>query len=319
MQTADKPWLSVILPVHHGEEWVGQALASIASQADPGIEILVIDTSSDDATRNIVENYAERLNLRFIDAGDASGCTAKTNLGVRHAQASHVSWLCQDDLWLDGRTAAVRSWITQYPDAVLHLAPSAIVDRSGKTLGVWNCPFDKDGLAIAKNGLLEKLLVQNFVAVVSPIVRRDAWLEVGGIDRDLWYTGDWDLWVKLACHGGVRYHEQVTGGFRIHDQSATSIGSVDDKEFESQHLTVIDRYIDELRAESAARVRSMAEASIHVNVALASAAHGDVSKLPNAVWAAVKLGPSKLVDYVQYSRILERSLPRVRAKMSGSL
>ena len=56
MASEPKPWLSVVLPVHNGEQWVGAALESIAIQADPGIEVVIIDTSDGPGTRAIVES-----------------------------------------------------------------------------------------------------------------------------------------------------------------------------------------------------------------------------------------------------------------------
>lgn len=321
MSATTRPWLSVIFPVHNGELWVAAALDSLALEADPGIEIVVIDTSDSMGTRAIIDQYASRLNLRFLDPDGASGCTQKTNHGARNASADHVSWLCQDDLWLAGRTAAVRQWIAQDPGAVLHLAPSAIVDRNGRELGQWRCPLQEpvSGAPLDRTALLERLLVQNFVAVVSPVVRRDAWLAVGGIDPDLWYTGDWDLWIKLARHGAVRFHDQVTGAFRIHDQSATSLGSTDRNEFIAQHRIVVDRYVAELPPSRSGPVRAMAEASLQINAALAAAAQGSVAQLMQALWTALQLGPVGLTRYLNYSRVIDRSLPRLRAKFAGAL
>ena len=319
MSTETVTWLSVVLPVHHGEKWVGAALDSVASQPDPGIEIVVIDTSSDDATRTIVESYAGRLNIRFVDPAAADGCSPKMNRGVEFARADHVSWLCQDDIWLPGRTAATKAWIAEDPDAVLHLAPSAIVDAKGKTLGTWKCPLPDNGERLDRSALLEKLLVQNFIAVVSPVVRKDAWLAVGGIDLALWYTGDWELWIKLARYGAVRYHSQVTGGFRIHGQSATSQGSRNRADFIGQHAIVMRRHGDALEGEKARRVRTLAEASSAINAELASASHGETGALFRAAGTAIALGPVGLAQYLNRSRIVERVLPRLRAHLAGGL
>lgn len=319
MSTETIPWLSVILPVHHGEEWVGAALDSIASQPDPGIEIVVIDTSNNDGTRSIVEPYAGRLNIRFVDPAGADGCSRKMNRGVECARADHVSWLCQDDIWLPGRTAATKAWIAEDPDAVLHLAPSAIVDGKGKSLGTWNCPLLDNGERLDRSALLEKLMVQNFVAVISPIVRKDAWIAVGGIDSALWYTSDWELWIKLARHGAVRYHSQVTGGFRIHGQSATSQGSRDRTDFIEQHVIVMGRHGDALEGAKARKVRRLAEASSAINAELASAMHGLTSALFRAACIAITLGPVGLAQYLNRSRIVERVVPRLRAHLAGGL
>lgn len=319
MPTQIKPWLSVILPVHHGEEWVGAALDSIAVQADPGIEIVVIDTSADDATRRIVAGYEDRLDIRFVDPAGAEGCSLKTNRGVAMASADHVSWLCQDDVWLPGRTAAVRRWIEQDPEAALHLGASAIVDSAGRSLGTWHCPLPDDGRRLDREEVLKNLLVQNFVAVVSPIARKDAWLAVGGIDPALWYTGDWELWIKLARHGAVRHHREVTGGFRIHGQSATSQGSRDPAELLDQHEIVMRRHGDALRNSDARAVRRLAEASSTINMELAAAANGERGALLRAASKALALGPIGLAQYLNRSRIVERAMPRLRARVAGRL
>ena len=98
-----KPWLSVILPVHNGEKWVGAALHSLAEQLDREAEIVVIDTSDGPGTRAIVERYADRLNLRFVDPEvsrriddvlrrrtTSRGC-ARTICGFRTAQPPYAA------------------------------------------------------------------------------------------------------------------------------------------------------------------------------------------------------------------------------------
>lgn len=318
-QTPARPWLSVILPVYRGEHWLDRTLASIATDADPGIEVVIIDSSPDDGSMTIIRRFADRLTFRFVEPGGVDGCSPKTNLGVRHATAPHITWLCQDDLWLPGRAAAVRGWIAGRPDAALHLAPTAIIDKDDTVRGIWRCPLAERATPIERAALLEKLLVQNFVAVVSPVIRRDAWLACGGLDLDLWYTGDWDMWIKLARHGDVLYHDAVTAAFRIHGSSATTTGSRERSNFEDQHRIVVERHIAAIPARRRARVRRLADASITVNAALADAANGRPRALGEALIAVLRLGPVGAARYLHRSRIVERVLPRLRAKSAGVL
>jgi glycosyltransferase involved in cell wall biosynthesis len=314
-----RPWLSVILPVYRGEEWLDRTLGSVAHESDPGIEVVIIDSSPTPDTMAIVESFSDRLTLTIVDPNGIDGCSPKTNLGVARASADHLTWLCQDDLWLPGRTAAVRRWIADRPDAVLHLAPTAIIDRDDRRLGTWHCPLEETLGPIDRATLLEKLLVQNFVAVPSPIIRRDAWLACGGLDLDLWYTGDWDMWLKLASRGEVIYHDAVTAAFRIHGASTTSIRSRDSEDFAAQQRVVVERHIDAVPSDLRADVRRLAEASIAVNTALAEAAIGHPGKVMGAIGSVVALGPIGAARYLHRSRIVERVLPRVRAKLAGAL
>lgn len=314
-----RPWLSVVLPVCGGEKWLDRTLGSVAHDAHAGIEVVIIDTSPTPETMAIAKSFTDRLTLSIVDPAGIDGCSPKMNLGVARARADHVTWLCQDDLWLPGRIATVRRWIAERPDAVLHLAPTAIIDRYDRQLGIWRCPLAELPAPVERTMLLERLLVQNFIAVPSPVIRRDAWLACGGLDLDLWYTGDWDMWLKLAAHGDVVYHDAVTAAFRIHGASATTIGSRNSEDFATQQRRVVERHIDAVPRERRAAVRRLAEASIAVNTALAAAASGHPGNVMRAIASVVALGPIGVARYLHCSRIVERVLPRVRARLAGAL
>jgi GT2 family glycosyltransferase len=317
--SSPRPWLSVILPVYRGEEWLDRTLGSVAHESDKGVEVVIIDSSPTPDTMAIVERFSDRLTLKIVDPEGIDGCLPKTNLGAARASADHLAWLCQDDLWLPGRIAAVREWIADRPDAVLHLAPAAIIDRDDRRLGTWRCPLAGMPLPIDRTTLLERLLVQNFIAVPSAVIRRDAWLACGGLDLNLWYTGDWDMWLKLAGRGEVLYHNTVTAAFRVHDASATIVGSRDSADFAAQQQQVVERYIAAVPSDRRRGVRRLAQASIAVNTGLAAAASGHPRKLIGAIGSVIALGPIGAAQYLHRSRIVERVLPRVRAKLAGAL
>lgn len=314
---ADKPFLSVVMPVHDGEEWITATLESLAAEPTDGLEIIVIDSSTRRATADIVRQAANRLPIRLIERRDLDRWQTKTNFGVEQASAHHVCMLHQDDVWLPGRVAAVRRWLASAPDAVLHLAPTRIIDRNGATLGQWTCPLPTEQ-SLAAAFLLERLLVQNFISVLAPVFRRTAWLDCGGADPMLWYTADWDLWLKLAGAGTVIYHREVTTGFRVHGGSLTVTGSRDPGEFRAQMETVLDRHLDRLQADVRQRVEASARASIQVNVSLAAASAGRWRALAGGAREVLSLGPAGILRYLRDSRLNERVMPRLRARLMGA-
>jgi hypothetical protein len=137
------------------------------------------------------------------------------------------------------------------------------------------------------------------------------------LDENLWYTADWDMWLKLAALGPVYYHDTVTVGFRIHGASQTVTGSRDTGDFAQQMQIVLDRHLDTLGGGSTG-VERAARASIAVNTALAAASTGDVGSLLRAAGRVLGLGPSGIHRYLRDSRILERVAPRIRAKLTGA-
>jgi glycosyltransferase involved in cell wall biosynthesis len=314
---AGAPWLTVVIPSYCGELWIDTALQSLAGEAADGIEVLVIDGSPTSATCDIARTYLDRLRLRVFERRDLLSWQAKTNFGVQMAESSHVCWLGVDDIWLPGRAAAARAWIDGAPDIALHLAPSAIIDKFGRRLGVWRCPLAANG-ELSPRLVTERLLVQNFIAAPAPIFRKDAWLGRGGVDEALWYTADWDVWLKLTALGPVRYHDLVTVGFRIHPNSLTVSGSRVATDFADQMRIVLTRHLTNLGSDCKG-VERAAYASIVVNTALASASAGNNSGLLRAASQVLRLGPFGIYRYLRDSRILDRVVPRVRARFAGAL
>lgn len=306
----------MIIPSYSGEQWIGAALTSLACEAAEGIEVFLIDSSPTPATRDIAQSYSDRLKLRIFERCDLLTWQSKTNFGVELARSSHICWLGVDDVWLPGRAAAARSWIDANSRAPLHLAPSAIIDKDGRKLGVWRCPLAADG-ELTSALVTERLLVQNFIAAPAPVFRRDAWLDCGGLDENLWYTADWDIWLKLAARCFVYYHDRVTVGFRIHNNSLTATGSRDAELFARQMEIVLDRHLSKLGGLRKG-VERAARASITVNTALALASAGDPSGLLRAVLEIMRLGPAGIRRYFRDSRIVERMAARVRAKLTGA-
>jgi glycosyltransferase involved in cell wall biosynthesis len=308
-----KPWLSVIVSSHDGERWLGTALQSIVNQQDDGIEVIVIDASATEASLEIAHSFCDRLNIRVERRLELRPWTAKTNFGVAQARSNQICILHQDDVWQPNRCAELRQWLSSKPDAVMHLHPSYIIDERGRQLGLWRCPLRSDGSPVPSQTLFERLLVQNFIAIPSPTIRRDTYLSVGGLDTQLWYTPDWDLYLKIATVGNIYYHSKPLASFRIHKNSLTVSGSGNISDFRQQHQIVVDRYAAKLQSASRDAVLRCAQASIDVNTALAAAIHGEFHQIQKALGSLLLLGPAGIYRYFSCSRILDRALPRLRA------
>lgn len=315
-QRAAAPWLSVIIPSHNGERWLAAALQSVVDQREPGIEVILLDSSAAPTSIEIAGRFHGELDIRIERRPDLLPWPAKTDAGAAMARAPWLCMLHQDDLWLPGRAAALRRWLAADPAAAMHLHPARIIDDAGRRLGLWRCPLSPG--AVPGQLLLGRLLVQNFIATPAPVIRRDAYLRVGGMDATLWYTADWDLYLKLLDAGEVHYHDDALVSYRIHGSSLTSSGSRGLEDFRRQMQTVLDRHIGKLCTRQR-QTRRLAQASIDINVALAAASRGSLIPLLRALATLLALGPLQVRRYLHYSRIIERAYPRLRARLAGGL
>lgn len=311
-------WLSVIIPCRNGKRWLGAALQSLVVQKEPGIEVIVIDGSSDDASLQIVADFSDKLAIRAERRPDLLSWMEKTNFAAEQATGDRICMLHVDDIWLPDRCAQLRKWLSTQPDGVMHLHSSYIIDESGRRLGAWRCPLPGGPSPVPTDLFVERLLVQNFIAIPAPTIRRDAFLTVGGLDNALWYTADWDLYLKISAIGKVYYNPDLLTCFRIHKDALTVSGSRSTEDFREQHEIVQARYIGRLPRKTRRAIRRLAATSTNVNVALAAANNGKPVGLIRAAFSILALGPRLMTKYFRYSRIIERLTPRLRARVAGA-
>jgi glycosyltransferase involved in cell wall biosynthesis len=86
--------VSVVVPVHQGERFLGAALESVASQTCPVLETIVVIDGPRDASAQIASAAGARVLVR-----KRGGVASARNAGVRAASGSLIAFLDQDDVW----------------------------------------------------------------------------------------------------------------------------------------------------------------------------------------------------------------------------
>jgi glycosyltransferase involved in cell wall biosynthesis len=304
------PWLSVLMPTYNGGRYLRQALESVRAEGDRRVELVAVDDGSTDGTAAILSDFAQAVPTRIVRVKHTGNWAANTNLGLAVARAKHVCLLHQDDVWLPGRLAAVRRLITAFPGAALYLHASRFVDEAGGRLGVWRCPLPA-GRAIPPADLLDRLLVQNFLAASAPVFRRDAALRAGGLDPELWYAADWDLWLTLAQAGDAVYLPSPLLGFRLHPWSQTVIRCDRLEQIRDQLDRVLARHLG-AAGDKRPLLARVCRFSVAFNLALFAAVRQRPSGWIGLAREFAGLGPHGWWWFLRDSRAAERVKARAR-------
>lgn len=122
--TDQRPLVSVIVPVHNGERYVGAALDSIAAQSYAPLEVIVIDDGSTDRTDRAV--LGRPIAVRYVRQHQ-QGPAAARNRGLQVAGGEVVSFLDADDQWPEGRLVHHVELLISDPAIDLVIGPSRIV------------------------------------------------------------------------------------------------------------------------------------------------------------------------------------------------
>lgn len=304
------PLLSVVMPTYNGEAFVAAALNSLCSEGGEDMEVIVVDDGSSDRTVEIVREFAQVLPLRLIAPGRIGNWVAVTNIGLGEATAEWACFLHQDDLWLPGRFVRLRREMWK-DDASLILHNAVFVGPDGEAIGRWNCPLSPG--IVPPDRYLERLLIQNFIAIPSPVFRRKAVIDSGGMDEALWFSADWDLWLRLGAMGSVRFIGEALSAFRIHPASQTAAHKVGPNDWNDQLDSVLTRHLPSLRKNRRV-IEQSARASIAVNSMLSAMSRGESVEPSKVALELLALGPSGWLRYVRDSRIVERVGSRLKAQ-----
>ena len=207
------PLVSVIIVTYNNEEVIGRCLSSVLENNYPNYEVIVVDNASKDGTLKVVEetmsNY-NALNVKIVKNPKNYGISKGSNIGVSHSNGKYIAFLDSD----------------AFPDANWLFQPVELMERDPSIGAVQakclraKSPSDRLKLIDTAGGLMDLGLQtyargsgeedkgqydevdEIFYAVhTGAIVRRKAFLEVGGFDEAFllgYHDVDlgWRLWKR---------------------------------------------------------------------------------------------------------------------------
>ncbi len=96
------PRVSVVIPVHNGEQYLAEAIESVLEQTSPPFEVLVVDDGSTDASAALADRY--RPQVRCTSQPHAGAGSAR-NRGIALTSGEYLAFLDADDLWAPTKLA----------------------------------------------------------------------------------------------------------------------------------------------------------------------------------------------------------------------
>jgi len=180
------PAVSIVTPCLNMAGFLDQAIRSVLEQDYPALDYIVVDGGSTDGTLELLRRYEGRV--RFVSEPDRGPADA-INKGFRLTGGEIVAWLNADDYYLSPTAVseAVRAF-AEHPEAAVVYGEGVWVDEAGGEIGPYPvAEFDPARLA-----------QECFLCQPAAFIRRSALEEAGGLDPDLKYAFDYDLWIRLA-------------------------------------------------------------------------------------------------------------------------
>ncbi|MFQ3549529.1 MAG: glycosyltransferase [Armatimonadota bacterium] len=185
------PFVSVILPVYNGEEYISEAIESVINQTYKNFELIIVDDGSNDNTAKIIDKYLCNDNVKYIYKNNG-GVSSALNTGIINAVGKWVAFIGMDDIWLPEKLSRQIEVIRRFNDLSIVEIGTIAFDNNGDQQ-YWSY---KTQIQSGKK-LLSKILKGNIFCASSIIVKKDELINAGLFSENLTSCEDYYMWFKL--------------------------------------------------------------------------------------------------------------------------
>lgn len=196
---------AVVTPSLNMRRYLRQTVDSVLRNLNPGDQYFIVDGGSTDDSQEIIRDYAASLS-GWVSERDRSYAEAIAK-GFARTTADLMCWINVGDVLLPGALARARELLEE-SNADLIYGDDFYIDEEGAVLA-----FARGYVPDLRRALL--------YGAWTPLQdacfwRRDLYQRVGGLDGDVRYAADYDLFLRMAQAGNCLYVPEAFSAFRRH-------------------------------------------------------------------------------------------------------
>lgn len=228
--------VSVIVPCHNGGKWVAEAIQSALAQEEVDPQVIVVDDSSQDGSREVAASFADRVTLL---AGNWGNGNHARNAGLEVATGKWVQFLDADDLLKPDKIVAQIKGASA--DAEMIYSPLIVRKEGEQAIETISCRS-------ADADLIEQWLRWELCQTGAALWRTEALRRIGGWKKDLPCCQDNEV-VSRAIKNGfkIEYVDQPGAVYRI--WSEETVCRKDPRKVICQKTELLDECISWLKRE----------------------------------------------------------------------
>ena len=181
------PRISVGVPFHDEERWLGQAVRSILRQSQDDVEVLLVVDGSTDRSLEIARGFSDPR-VVVVSDGMRKHLPARLNEIARRARGELVARMDADDVSHPERLARELALLDARPELDAVGTWIGLVDAAGRPLAVTEGSVDRPPGSVLEKGLFSH----------ATMLARRAWLLANPYDETLTRAEDRDLWCRTA-------------------------------------------------------------------------------------------------------------------------
>jgi hypothetical protein len=235
------PKVSVIVPCYNHAAFLRQRLDSIFCQTYQDSEVIILDDGSTDETRQIIEEYRHRPNVRtFLNEENSGSTFAQWMRGIDLASGELI-WIAEDDDFCEHTLLESLVPCFYEPEVALAYCQSVAIDEYDRKLFNYTVHTDEfstkrwqsDYRADVTEELNAGLAIRNTIPNASAVVFRKFPLD--GLRHQLpkyRLAGDWIFYIHAIREGSVAFRAEPLNYHRRHSSTCIARYEHDPVRFE---------------------------------------------------------------------------------------
>lgn len=204
--------ISVIMPCYNAEAYVAEALRSAAAQSRPPDEIVVTDDGSTDGSLDAIRSSGVVVTLVRTERANGAGAR---NAAIERATGDWLAFLDADDVWKPHHLERFESVVGPGDVGYTGWCDHMHSDGTMRGEGVCRWPVSEACSGLPASRFLEWRRSFKHFAMLTTVVRRDRFLEVGGFDVEQVRRHDLDMWLRVIRGRTWSFNPEPTAKYRV--------------------------------------------------------------------------------------------------------
>jgi glycosyltransferase involved in cell wall biosynthesis len=206
---------AIVIPNLNQSHFLSTALESLRHQSTI-FNLAIMDGGSTDNFKAVVAKYSDLIT--FLRSAPDAGQAAAIKEAKEAVSGDIVAWLNADDYYFPETLDNVANCFETHPDIDVVYGDAIHVSPEGMFLSYFPAIQDFDANDLTRTC---------FICQPACFVRRGAYERAGGLDPELHYTMDWDLWCRLSNSGAkFLYLPKVLAAVRFYPGTKTLSGDL---------------------------------------------------------------------------------------------
>ncbi len=241
---ADAPLITVAITSYNYAQYIGSTVRSVLDQDFPQLEVLIVDDASTDDTDAVIAPFLADSRVRYVKNPANIGVTQNHNRALSLARGATIIFVSSDDMLLPGHLRRCYAYLEAHSDIDIVYTGALLMNVDAEPMRVRHVigqlPVDYHG---GRNEFAQQLSEGCYVPIVTMLVRRAVYDELGGFDDDV-VASDYEIMTRWAAAGKrFGYLRAPSAAIRMHRDQTTGLKFIRSGDDLGDYLTILERYI----------------------------------------------------------------------------